>query len=249
MVNLTNVSNLDEYYEKLNYAISMSNMWNTLETKSEYGASKSERGYQMIARSMAGKIANSLHLNQNLAQILTTCNGTFFPTYGQAGKKAVLQYLKDNNIQISESELAKEFIEMQLTREGNKITPEFDSMLTELFDYSSNPTTPEVQVARICAKTIDSVKRIEQLSSINQVDLLYNISKDTVESCGKSGKPVLSEKLQELLKLVPNVEPSELTEEQKAHLYRNIDVFHDYYKDDSKLKSACRFIAADAMEL
>ena len=45
MGNLIQVKNLDEYYAKLNIGVSMSKMWNTLQSKAEYSSNRSEKGY------------------------------------------------------------------------------------------------------------------------------------------------------------------------------------------------------------
>ena len=84
MVQLVNVKNNQEYYERLNVGITMSNMWNSLQTKSEVGLDKSEKGYQEMAKIMAGNIARGLHLNVDLSEVLTMCLCSFFPAYGEA---------------------------------------------------------------------------------------------------------------------------------------------------------------------
>ena len=61
MIQLMNVKDNKKYYERLNIGITMSNMWNSLQTKSEVGLDKSEKGYQQIAKTMAGNIARGLN--------------------------------------------------------------------------------------------------------------------------------------------------------------------------------------------
>ena len=43
MIQLMNVKDNKKYYERLNIGITMSNMWNSLQTKSEVGLDKSEK--------------------------------------------------------------------------------------------------------------------------------------------------------------------------------------------------------------
>lgn len=225
MIDLYNVKNLDNYYEKLNIGIGMSRMWNTLQTKSEYGSDRSERGYQLVAKSMAGSIARKLELNANIAEILTMCRGSFFPAKGQAGKKVVMQYLEDRNMNMSEFDLAREFVEYDLYESGNVITPEFDNLLKELFDTSLEAKTPEVQIARICGESIEGIKRIERNSTLNSVDLLYRFSKDIEDECVQSRRPTHSKKLQEMLEKLPPEEERQLTEDEKRKVYSKLDKF------------------------
>ena len=75
MGNLIQVKNLDEYYAKLNIGVSMSKMWNTLQSKAEYSSNRSEKGYQQVAKTMAGNIARALGLN---VDILFNCSNISF---------------------------------------------------------------------------------------------------------------------------------------------------------------------------
>lgn len=227
MIQLMNVKDNKKYYERLNIGITMSNMWNSLQTKSEVGLDKSEKGYQQIAKTMAGNIARGLKLDPNLAECLTMCYGSFFPAYGTEGKKVIMQFMRDKGIEMSESDLARNYIEYALYNSGNVITPEFDQYLQELFDYSKEPITPEVKLARLCGKTLDSIKKIEMCSNINQVDLLYALTKDVENNCINSGRLVNSRKLQELLKGVPE-HSVELSDVKKKKIYEDVSILMEY---------------------
>ena len=144
----------------------MSKMWSTLQSKSEYGSNRSEKGYQLVAMTMAGNIARKLNINPDLAETLTMCRGAYFPAYGQEGKKVIMEYLKKHNINISESDLAREYVEYDLSQSGNVIAPEFDEMLRALFNENDTSNIPEVDLAKICSKTISDVKLVEQSSTI-----------------------------------------------------------------------------------
>ena len=199
MINLMKVKDLKKYYEKLKIGVSMSKMWSTLQSKSEYGSNRSEKGYQLVAMTMAGNIARKLNINPDLAETLTMCRGAYFPAYGQEGKKVIMEYLKKHNINISESDLAREYVEYDLSQSGNVIAPEFDEMLRALFNENDTSNIPEVDLAKICSKTISDVKLVEQSSTIDQTDLLYKVSKD-VESCSiNAQRPMYSKKLEELI--------------------------------------------------
>ncbi len=241
------VKDLDKYYEKLNIGISMSKMWNTLQSKAEYGSDKSEKGYQQVAKTMAGNIARGLGGNADLAEILTMCQGSYFPAYGEKGKAVIMQYLEEHGLPITESELARKYIEYDLAQSGNIITTEFDELLKELFDRGQATKTQEVQIARICEQTIADIKKIEQLSTMNQVDLLYRVSKD-VEQCSiEAGVPKQSQKVKEMLKLLPETQ-IELGEKEKQKIYADLDSFMNF-AGENKWEGIYEYIGTDELQI
>ena len=243
MIKLMSVKDNKAYYERLNVGITMSNMWNSLQTKSELGLNKSEKGYQLIAKTMAGNIARGLNLDPNLAECLTMCYGSFFPAYGKEGKKVVMQFMRDKGIEMSESDLARNYVEYDLYDSGNVITPEFDKYLQELFDYSRKPITPEVQVARLSAETLSSIKRIEMNSKINKIDLLYAITKDVENNCINSGELVESLKLREMLQNVPE-RTIELSNDIKKKIYEELSTFIEFV-DGEPINGIYEYIGTD----
>ncbi len=247
MIKLMEVRDRDKYYEKLNIGITMSNMWNSLQTKSEYGTDKSEKGYQQVAKSMSGSIARELGLDSNLTECLSMCYGSYFPAYGKAGKKVILQYLREHGMLISEEELARSYVEYDLSQSGNVITPEFDRYLRELFGNSVDITIPEVKVARLCGDTIDDIKRIERASTINKIDLLYAMTKDVESECIKAGKPVKSAKIQEMLSAITN-ENIDIDDETRKRIYGDLDDFV-LYAEGEKINGVYDYIGTDEIEL
>ena len=243
MIQLMEVKDNKKYYERLNIGITMSNMWNSLQTKSEVGLDKSEKGYQQIAKTMAGNIARGLDLDPNLSECLTMCYGSFFPAYGAEGKKAIMQFMKEKGIEMSEADLARNYVEYDLYSSGNVITPEFDQYLQELFDYSKEPTTPEVELARLSGKTLSSIKKIEMNSKINQVDLLYALTKDVENNCISSGNLIQSQKLQEMLKSVPE-QNIQLSDDKKRKIYEDLSTFMEF-ADGEPINGLYEYIGTD----
>lgn len=225
MIKLTEVPNLEEYYKKLNVAVRISPIWNALQSKSEYGTRKSERGYQEIAKLMAAKIAIRLDKNVDLAEIMTMCKGAYFPACGEEGKKVVRQYLDEHGIDISDADLARNIIEYDLTRCNEIIAPEFDELLKELFDDSKPAKTPEIKIANLCNQTIKDIKIIAETSDIDSIELLYRIPKDVEECSINAGVPTQSRKLQELLKNAPPYERKKISEKDKSRIYDFINEF------------------------
>ena len=70
---------LEKYYSRLKSGAEMSKMWKTLQNKSEYGSSMSEKGYQRVAVHMAWSVARVIDVNCDLAEALTMCKGACFP--------------------------------------------------------------------------------------------------------------------------------------------------------------------------
>ena len=214
-----NVKDNKKYYERLNIGITMSNMWNSLQTKSEVGLDKSEKGYQQIAKTMAGNIARGFNLDPNLAECLTMCYGSFFPAYGNEGKKVIMQFMRDKGIKMT------------------------DRYLQELFDDSKNAVTPEVQLARLVGQTLSSIKRIEMFSKINQIDLLYAVTKDVENNCINSRRLVQSPRLQEMLQSVPehNIEISNTTINK---IYEDLTTFTKF-ADGELINGIYEYIGTD----
>lgn len=247
MVELRSVNDLNKYFERLNIAITMSPMWNALQSKTEYGSDKSEKGYQLVAKSMAANIARGLNLNVDLAEVLTMCKGVFFPVKGEQGKKCILQYMKQNNIQMTESDLAVAFVEYDLSQNGNIVTPELDALLKSVFNEQGETKVPEVQVARICNEVIEGVKRIERYSTIPQVDLLYGISKDVEHASIEQGKPTIGERTQRMFNATPRGDDTELPTEIREKIYSDLDTFIAF-SNGNAINGICEYIGSDDEE-
>lgn len=242
MIELIEVKNIDEYYRKLNVGIETSKMWNTLQSKPEVGLAKSERGYQQVARIMGGNIARGLSLNADLAECLVMCQGAFFPAYGKEGKKVVMRYMRENDIEMSEADLARNFVEYDLSRTKNIVSVDFDNKLKELFDVDNEPKTKEVELARMCGKTIESIKKIEMNTNTNQADFVYSMIRDIQHDCISAGELVESDKLQELLKGVSDREV-ELCDNKRLEIYDRIKSLSRIFKSE-KMSGIYEYIGA-----
>lgn len=242
MIELMNIKDKEEYYRKLNVRISMSKMWNSLQAKSEMGLGKNEMGYQLVSKVMAGNIARGLGLHVDLAECLAMCHGSFFPAYGKSGKRIVLQYMKENRIEISEADLARNFVEYDLHRTGNIISIDFNQKLQELFTCDRAPETCEVALAKFCWKTIECIKEIEANSNIEQTDFLYTTVRSVVNDCIESGKLVEREGLQEHLL---DIEEREFTlgENKRTEIFSRIKSLSKLFKSE-KMAGIYEFIGA-----
>ncbi|MDD8049441.1 MAG: hypothetical protein PHH04_07620 [Thomasclavelia sp.] len=242
MLKLIEVKDKEEYFRKLNVGISMSKMWNSLQTKSEVGLGKSEIGYQMVSKVMAGNIARGLGLNADLAECLAMCQGVFFPAYGKEGKKVVLQFMEENGMEMSEADLGRNFVIYDLHRTHNIISTDFDQKLHELFASNSMAKTPEVELARFCGKIIDEIKEIEMNTNVTQADYMYKTVKEIVNECIESGKLVQNENLIKSLKEITKIEYT-LSDKQRDEIYNRIMSLSKIYKSE-KMAGIYEFIGA-----
>ena len=210
---------LDRYYERLNTKLEYNHMWDSLSLKAEPGG-KSEKGYQMIAKSMSGRIARNLGYNSNKAEVLSMCVGSYFPRYGAEGKKVIEQYIRREGLDIDVSTLATDCIEHSISK-NDAVAVDLDEALKEYFGGGNS--IPEVEIVRISQNTISAVKRIEALSKINGGDLLYRVSEDIIEASKAKKMPMPSAKLQEMEQKLPQGGKITLTEEEKAEMVEGLD--------------------------
>ena len=106
--------------------------------------------------------------------------------------------------------------------------------------------TPEVQIAQICGDTIEDVKLIEEASQINQVDLLYRVSKDVEQSSIEAGVPMQSQKIKEMVKSIPESN-KRMGEAEEHQIYADLDTFIKFAGED-KLEGVYEYIGTDELE-
>lgn len=227
----------EKYFENLKLRIELSNMWNSLQNKFEFGLNKSEKGYQELARIMAKNISRGLDLNVNLAEILTMCIGSFFPSYGNKGKKIILEYMNEKQIEMSESDLAINYIEYDLYSSGNIISIDFDKYLKELFD--DNAYTDEVKVARFCNNIINLIKQMEIHSTIKS-DKLYEITQKIERECISKKSLEKNDGIKQLEETINKKDVEEIPLVIKKKIYKKLDAFIKY--NNNNLNGICEYI-------
>ncbi len=247
MAELVEVNNPNEYYKKLKMRLDLSSMWYSLQGKSEYGSDRSEMGYQMTARSLAGGLARRLHLNDDLAELLSMCRGSVFPAYGNQGMDVMAEAMNENGIHMSREEFARKYVEYNINSGGGKVSKDLDILLRDLFAGKEEGTAPEVVLANICYDTVEDAKRIENYSSIDDVDLLYRVTRDVEEESMKNGKPTRSKKLGKMMESVPKDAEREMGENERAKIREYIQSFVDYYGKDEK--AFYEYMTVDGPEL
>ncbi|MCD7892642.1 MAG: hypothetical protein LUG60_02980 [Erysipelotrichaceae bacterium] len=215
------------YYFELRRRLEYNLLWDSLKYKTEYGAA--ERGYQYIAVYTAGNLALYLGCDDDLAEILTMCLASFFPSYGEAGLECVIDYMKEKGLYTSSSDLAINYIEDRLEIEGVVIASEFDELLHELF--SDNVGTMEIQIARLCHDMIKKIKIIENNSDKNRHDLLDQIPDEIQKGTKENHTLTNSPTLEQLYNNLTTINKPSLTVEQYHRCISILDEFSDNGKN------------------
>ncbi|MCD7840337.1 MAG: hypothetical protein LUG46_06930 [Erysipelotrichaceae bacterium] len=227
MATLMKVKDIHKYHINLRHSLDFSTIWHTLQYKTEYGPS--EKGYQYNAMYTAGTLARELGCDDDLAEILTMCLGSFFPPYGEAGLECVINYMKEKGLYTTTSDLAINYIENTLEKDGNIITPEFDALLHELF--SDNVGTTEIQIARLCQDMIKKIKIIAYNSDKNSHDLLETISDEIKQATKENHALTSSPTLEELYNNLPVINKPSLTAQQYDKFISSLDELSNHGKN------------------
>ncbi|MCD7892643.1 MAG: hypothetical protein LUG60_02985 [Erysipelotrichaceae bacterium] len=223
MATLMKVKDIHKYYINLRHSLDYAEFWHTLQYKTEY--EPAERGYQYVAMYTTGTLALYLDCDDDLAEILTMCLGSVFPPYGEAGLDCIIDYMKEKGLYTSTFDLAINYLEETLEKDGNIITPEFDELLHELF--SDNVGTIEIQIARLCQDMIKKIKIIENNSDKNRHDLLKQIP-DEIEKATKENHFLInSSTLEELYNNLSNINKPLLTAKQYHKCIAGLDELTD----------------------
>ena len=91
-------------------------------------------------------------------------------------------------------------------RNGGVIAPDFDEALRELFGEKADISHPEVNVVRMCEKTVEDVKTVERHMSSPVKHLLEKAFED-MENCTKELNSLsCSNKLNEMVGIIPNTD-------------------------------------------
>ncbi|MCD7951314.1 MAG: hypothetical protein LUG12_13860, partial [Erysipelotrichaceae bacterium] len=164
--------------------------------------------------------------NDDLAEILTMCLGSFFPPYGEVGLECVIDYMKEKGLYTSTSDLAINYIEETLEKDGNVIAPEFDVVLHELF--SDNVITTEVKIAQLCHDMIKKIKIIEYNSDKNRHDLLEQIPDEIQKATKENHALTNSLTLEKLYNNLTTINKPSLTLEQYQKCISGLDEESDH---------------------
>ena len=214
---------LNKLYKNMNLYYTLTGAWKSLQNKSDADFNRSEKGYQLMAKQMSGRIADFLGYNTDKTELLSMAVGSFFPRNGMAGLEFITEYVVKKGIKLDSKQFAINCIEDSVGTGFDSIPLDFDEALKAYFDRKQE--IPEVDVVRVCQDTISKVKQVERLKKdLNGGDLLFHVSEDVITESKKAGHVVGSNRLDELVSGLPQESP-ELTENEKEIMRKKIDRF------------------------
>lgn len=228
---------LPKYYKRLNEHLEMIMLWRGLQYKAEAGSTRSEKGYQIIARSAAGRIARALGYDRDKTEALCACVGCGFPLYGAEGMALIRQYVIDRGLSLEidflEGAAVEEYISSRLF-----VASELDALLREYYQGApSKPAScPELEVVRVCQDAVKKVKLAERYGGAEYGQLLYDTSVELCTASQAVGRPTSWRKLDALAASLTVPQKEYMTPEQKEAYLRELDEFYQCFGEEGVLK-------------
>lgn len=190
----------------------------------------------MLALSMAEKIADVLEINRDKTKAICMCVGCAFPRYGQEGKALIAEYVIENKLNID-----VKFIDVLMVEDYISdrlfVASDLDRVLREYYSYipTEQLKTPEVAVVRVCQDAIRKIKLLEHFANADAGALLLETSETLPEDCRRAGRPIVSAKLTDLTKLLPERPEKQMTEAERLDMINEIEQFVKVYGDEGIL--------------
>ena len=151
---------LDGLDDKFNTTI----LWNTLSKKSEYGAAKNEKAYQMIAASKATQMARKLGLNEARVTFYSKCLGAAFPACGIEGKERIVEYAIEHDLPYDEVDTMASVVEESFSQSGKFVVEGLREILLDLFDCTKCSDCREIELAKIYHEQMEILKIVDSIS-------------------------------------------------------------------------------------
>ena len=155
-----------------------------LAEKAEAGSTRSERGYQLIAADISGRIARELGCSEYKAKMLCLSVGVCFPEYGHKGMKAIKQYIADHNIDLDLEHLDYTIAAycLSLLWLGGLKPAIGDAYHDAAYDYFYGiDQNEESRIVRLVQETILEVKKAEPFYDGYPGDLLHDATRELVD--------------------------------------------------------------------
>ncbi len=202
------------------------NLTRELGPKSETGSNRSESGYQRIAASTCGQIAQELGCSEAKARALSMLAGICFPKYGHRGVEAIRQYIADHGIDLDQERIQPAamcyYISSHAMRNSHFIVAAVACDLIE--DYCSGAGQyEESRIVRLVQETILDVKKAEPFYEGNPGDLLFDATRELVDLAKEKKvltRGILLEKYREQ---IDACQFPPLTEVQRSEVYDMLD--------------------------
>ena len=219
---------MKEFLKKLKRCLG----WQYLQEKSEYGFSASERGFMTVALDNASILADELGLDEDLAQVFALLRGIFFPPYGQAGLRAVMEYIKEHGYAFTEQQLAVEYVLYDVRDSGIHFPENLLPCLEELFSEKAlSSENAELRLGAICYQMAQRVKPFSLRSQECYAQKEEECFQRLKAECLQRGEPVW---LEEFDHLDSPCVATQLSEEEKRLVFDNIDFYIKSEEDVAK---------------
>lgn len=217
----------EKYLDGLNEKFDTTIAWNTLSRKSEYGLTKSEKGYQKVAVLKASFWARKLGLNEERACFYTKCLGAAFPSFGKEGKKRVEEYAILHDLPYEEKEIMSSVIEESLFQSGRFVVEGLREILLELFDESKDSNSEEIELAKLCHEQVEILKFYDRASKDGYAQHEKPLDDEIERHIDEFGIVELKRRLmQREQSLPPN--PIAMTSEEEESYFKYIDMYNDH---------------------
>lgn len=221
----------EKYLDGLNEKFDVTILWNTLQEKSEYGASKSEKTYQARATFKASLMATKLGLNEERTSFYAKCLGAAFPPEGAEGKKRIQEYANVHGLPYGEKELLASVIEESFQQSGKFVVEGLREILLELFDESKDSDIREVELAKLYHEQMEIMKIFDRTSEEEYAEGEKLLDEEIDEEIGEFGIAGCRKRLAEYKAALP-VAVRPMTAEETEAYYQRIDSYRDYAGDE-----------------
>lgn len=215
---------MGRYCRRIIEHLEITSGWRNLQFKAEAGSTRSEKGYQMLAASMAERVAKALGICPHEAKVISMCVGISFPRGGQEGRALIADYVAERKIEIDMESLYALAIEDYISNRLFVATA-LDQALRAY--YSAVPTEQlgmcAAAVVRVCQDAIRKIKQIELFTAADGGALLLETCETLPAACLAAGRPIESPELTARTAALPDYHQNRLTEEEKAAMVASLD--------------------------
>lgn len=214
--------NVGGYYKHMQERFNRRIITQHLQFRAEAGSTRSERGYQMIAASTCGQIAQVLDCSEARAEVLSHAVGLYFPNYGQEGIRAVKRYIKEKGLHLDPEMLGRDVVLYSIHTIGWPIIGHF---YRSVQSYFAGDSDPEIDIARLVQETIKKVKITEHFYEGYPGNLLFDVSQELVQLAKETGQLSESRILKQYEEQIASYEPVRLTENQIQEEFKVMDQY------------------------
>ena len=221
---------MPRYYKRIKEYFEMKMPHSALAGKAELGSCRSEKGYQIVAASVSGRIASALGASESKAEALSLAVGQFFPKYGTAGLAPIKEYITNNHIALDLDTLGVELVE-HIIGVRLFVAAELDEKLRQYF--AGDDSDLEVRIVRFVQKTIKNVKIAENFFDGYPGDLLLDVLEEITSQAKETGRLTPSSILAQYRAEIDAYQAPVLTDAQRQQVFAELDKYVHNLRDET----------------